>query len=128
MRDVYHHAYPVHFMDDLFAESVYAQVLVIISARAAELVVAVVAESQIDDAPFAESFYVGYVLTDCITVFNTEHNGFLSFSLQAIKVGRSVSDIYMILTLCYHGFDFIQDTVSLGSSSQQVFVGQSLLF
>ena len=128
MRDVYYHAYPVHFMDDLFAESVYAQVLFIVPTRTAELVVSIMAESQIDDASFAETFYVGNVLADCITVFNTEHNGFLSFSLQAVKVGRSVSDIYMILTLCYHGFDFIQDAVGLGSSSQQVFVGQSLLF
>ena len=128
MRDVYYHAYPVHFVDDLFAESVYTQVLVIVPARTAELVVSVMTESQIDDTSFAETLYIRDIFADSITVFNTEHNGFLSFSLQAVKVGWSVSYIYMILTLCHHGLDFIQNAVSLGSSSQQVFVGQSLLF
>ena len=76
------------------------------------------AESQIDDTSFAETFYIRDIFADSITVFNTEHNGFLSFSLQAVKVGRSVSDIYMILTFRYHGFDFIQDAVGLGWDCQ----------
>ena len=34
----------------------------------------------------------------------------------------------MALTLLDHGLDFIQDAVGLGGSSQQVLVGQPLLF
>ena len=71
MRNVDHHTYPVHFMDDLFAESIHAQVLFIVSARTAKMVVAVVSESHVHYAPMAEAFHVCDILADGIAVFDT---------------------------------------------------------
>ena len=127
MADVHHHAYTVHFPNHLLAKGIHTQAFVIISARAAKLVVAVVTEGHIYHAPTAEAFDVAQVLADGITILDAEHDGLLAFALQAVEVGRRVGDVYIVSTLCHHCFDFIQDAVGLGSSSEQVLIRQSQL-
>ena len=124
MRDVHHHTHPVHFFNHLFAESIHSQVPFVVSGRAAKLVVAVVAEGHIHHAPVAETLHVAEVVPDGITVFYTQHDGFLAFSLQAGKVGWSVSDVYIRRTLGYHCFDFAQDAVGFGGSGKKSLVCQ----
>lgn len=81
MRNIDQHAYAVHLVDDLFAEGTHAQSFFVVAGRTAHVVVAVVAEGEVDYPTTAEAFHVGEVLAQCIAVLDAQHQGFPAFCL-----------------------------------------------
>ena len=121
MRDIYHHAYTVHFFNYVFSESTDSQSFGIITCRTANVIIPIVAECHIHHSAFSETLHITYILANGITILYSQHNGFLPFHFRISQInGRTV--------LGNHFFYFVQNAVGFCSSSRQCLVGTFRLF
>ena len=95
MTQVDHNATAIHFRYDLTSVGRQAAMLTRGStSRVAYIVVAIVAERDVDHAHTCESLYVCHVLTQRIAILYTAHDGKTARHLVAIEVGRRESKAY----------------------------------
>ena len=64
------------------------------TGRVAQIVVAIVAEGHIYHPTFTEMSYTGDIVTNSVAILDAEHKGALAFTLDTVKVIRSVGDSY----------------------------------
>ena len=91
VREVHHHPHAVHLADHLTSEGAQSAVLAVGAAcGVAEVVVAVVAQGEIDHALTAEAGHVAQVAAQSIAVLDAHHDGLLAGGLGAEQVFGAV--------------------------------------
>ena len=81
MTEVDHDTQTVHFPDDLLAKVTHTAPCLTTSCGVADIVVAIVTERHIDDAPLGKVPQVLYLSIQRMTVLNTEHDALLALML-----------------------------------------------
>lgn len=117
MRNIYHHSHTVHFFYHLFTECAYAQSFLIITGRAADIIISVVAKCHVHHATMAETFYIRDILANGISVSMPSMTAF-SLLFQTAQISGSICYIYGCTVLGNHLLYFVQDAVCFGSSGR----------
>ena len=101
MAQVDHDAVEVHLLDDALAELAHAIVGVAPAGRVADVVIAIMTERDVDDAPLSEVLHIRQVVVQGQTILNAQHDALAALALVLVKVGGGTGNA-QITTVAPH--------------------------
>ena len=113
MAEVHHQSEAVHLADDLLAEAADAIVGVTAPAGVAQVVVAIMAQRDIDHAAFGKVPDVLELSAECQTVLDAQHDAFAAVALVLVEVAGGAGNTKVAVVLTYNFLDFIEDQVGI---------------
>ena len=123
MAQVNHDTVAVHLLYDLFSELAHTVMGVASACGITDIVVAVVAQGDVNDAALGEVFHVGKVVVQRKPVLNAQHNALAPFALVAVKVGGRAGDADKLAVFPDDILNFVKDKVGIAEGCQFAVLG-----